>query len=58
MVGDIDFLIKKDEVKKTETVLDNFGYNINKCDNFFNNRHLQRRTKNDRVLPLNLILNF
>ena len=52
MVGDIDFLIKKDEVKKTETVLDNFGYNINKCDNFFNNRHLQRRTKNDRVFAI------
>ncbi len=43
MIGDIDFLIKKKDVKKTEEVLNKNNYFSQDIHTFFNFRHLPRR---------------
>lgn len=52
MIGDIDFLIHKNDIEKTERILIENNYLNNTKKNFFNSRHLARRRKKTFIFSI------
>ena len=52
MIGDIDFLIRLNEIKKIENTLEINGYKKLSNYNFFPERHLNRRVKKNKIFAV------